>query len=107
MKINKEYRELTDEIINNQDFKFLKNDVHHGTNKYEHCKRVAYLSFLMSKIFKGNTKVITKAGLLHDFFYGERTTKEENSYLKHPMTSAKNAIEYLRKALIANGIPIK
>lgn len=94
MKINKEYKELTDSIINNQDFKLLRNDVHHGTNKYEHCKRVAYLSFLMAKIFKGNTKNITIAGLLHDFFFGERTTKDENSYLRHPMTSAKNAIEY-------------
>lgn len=94
MKLNKEYKELTDNILSNEYFMLLKNDQHHGTTKYAHCKRVSYLSFLMSKIFKGNVKEITRAGLLHDFFFGERTAKEENSYLKHPIVSANNAKKY-------------
>jgi len=93
MRLNREYKELTNDILDNENFKMLKNDVHHGTNKYDHCKRVSYLSFLLAKIFKGDIKKTTRAGLLHDFFYGGRTIKEENSYLKHPITSAKNAKE--------------
>jgi len=94
MKINKEYKELTNDIINDKSFNLLKNDVHHGTNKYDHCKRVSYLSFLISKLLKGNYKNAARAGLLHDFFFGGRTAREENNYLKHPQTSANNAKKY-------------
>lgn len=94
MKINKEYEKNVNYILNNENFVLLKNDNHHGTNKYDHCKRVSYLSYLMAKIFRANSKATSRAGLLHDFFYGSRTAKEENSYLKHPLTSAKNAKKY-------------
>lgn len=94
MKLNKEYKEISNDILNNENFELLKNDIHHGTSKYAHCKRVSYLSFLLSKIFGGNSKKVVRAGLLHDFFFGTRTAKEENSYFKHPMTSVKNARKY-------------
>jgi len=91
MKINKEYKNIVNSILNNENFVLLKNDTHHGTSKYDHCKRVSYLSYLIAKLFKANTSESARAGLLHDFFYGGRMLKEENSYFKHPITSAKNA----------------
>lgn len=96
MSLNKEYEKIANPIIYNENFILLKNDTHHGTTKYNHCKRVSYLSFLMSKIFRCDTKSVTRAGLLHDFFYGTRTSKEENDYLKHPITSVKNAKKYFK-----------
>lgn len=94
MRLNKEYNKILTDILNSDDFLLLKNDVHHGTNKYDHCKRVSYLSFLMSKLFKGNSENVARAGLLHDFFYGGRTEKKENDYLNHPKTSSNNARQY-------------
>lgn len=94
MKLNREYKKITSCILNNENFVLLKNDIHHGTTKYAHCKRVSYLSYLIAKIFKANHREVARAGLLHDFFYGSRTAKEENSYLKHPITSAQNAEKY-------------
>ena len=94
MKINKEYKNIVNSILNNENFILLKNDNHHGSNKYDHCKRVSYLSFLLAKIFNANSKEVARAGLLHDFFYGSRTAKKENSYFQHPITSAKNAKKY-------------
>lgn len=94
MKLNKEYKEITSEILENEYFALLKNDTHHGSNKYDHCVRVSYLSFLLAKLFKGNRTEVARAGLLHDFFFGTRTSKDENDYLKHPKTSAKNAEKY-------------
>ena len=79
MSLNKEYKEFSEDILNNDNFLVLKNDVHHGTNKYDHCKRVSYLSFLFTKLFKGNSKEATRAGLLHDFFYGSRTSISFNA----------------------------
>lgn len=94
MKDNYEYYRLADNILNNDYFLALKKDNHHGTNKYDHCKRVSYVSFKLAKLFKANCKEAVRAGLLHDFFYGGRTEKEENSYLNHPKTSALNAKKY-------------
>lgn len=96
MSINKEYENITNPIIYNENFIILKNDTHHGTNKYDHCKRVSYLSFILAKIFRCNTKEVARAGLLHDFFYGTRLSNLENDYLRHPKTSVKNAKKYFK-----------
>ncbi len=88
MKIKNEYKELTENILNDEAFLLLKNERHHGTNRYDHCKRVAHVSFWLSKIFKGDKKSATIAGLLHDFFYGD------SSYLEHPKVSSANAKKY-------------
>ena len=94
MELKKEYKSIAKDILNNEKFLELKKDRHHGTNKYDHCKRVSYLSYLLAKLFHADVNSSVRAGLLHDFFFGERTAKAENSYLKHPNTSAKNAIKY-------------
>ncbi len=94
MKLNKEYRELSENILNEEHFEVLKNEVHHGTNRYDHCKRVAHLSFIMAKLFKGNTKTVTRAGLLHDFFLGNHKSNPDASYINHPKVSAQNAKKY-------------
>ncbi len=94
MKINKEYREICENILNEEHFMSLKNDIHHGTNRYDHSKRVAHLSYLLTKLFKGNVKNATRAGLLHDFFNGNAKDSEELSYLNHPLVSVENAKKY-------------
>ncbi len=94
MKINKEYKEFTKNIIEDEHFQALKEDNHHGTNRFEHCKRVSYLSYLLTKMLKGKEEEAAVAGLLHDFFYGETNSKVAISYLNHPKMSAKNAKKY-------------
>lgn len=93
MKLNKEYKEITSDILNDEHFLELKNYRHHGTNRYDHCKRVSHVSFLLAKILKANVDDTVKAGLLHDFFLGS-SNKEENSYLNHPKKCVQNAKEY-------------
>lgn len=89
-----EYKEITDEIINNEYFELTKKDLHHGSSKYDHLVRVSKCSFVLGKLFKADIKSVTRAALLHDFFFGGRKDKEENSYLNHPKTAAINAKEY-------------
>lgn len=89
-----EYKNITENIINNDKFKRTLDDFHHGSSKYEHLIRVSKCSFILGKIFKANVESVTKAGLLHDFFFGSRKSKQENSYLNHPKTAAKNARIY-------------
>lgn len=91
---NVEFEMLASNILQDDKFLLLKNDRHHGTTKYDHCKRVGYLSYKLAKFFNCDYRKIIRPALLHDFFYGERTEKKENDYLKHPNTSAINAAYY-------------
>ena len=87
----KEYYDIVSNIITNEKFKELKKDTHHNTNKYDHLIRVSKLSYKIAKISKADVESTTRAGVLHDFFYGERKSCQANSYLNHPYTSAMNA----------------
>lgn len=86
-----EYKNIIEDIINKEEFQRTKEDLHHGTSKYEHLIRVSKCSFVIGKICKADTLSLTRAAVLHDFFYGGRTEKLENSYLNHPHTAATNA----------------
>jgi len=104
-KANAEFESLVSDILKNEHFIETKHDLHHGTSKYEHSIRVAKLSYNLSKIFKADTKATTRAGLLHDFFFGTRKEKPENSYLRHPVTASNNAKKYFNvSALEAEAI---
>ncbi len=94
MKLNKEYKEITKDILENENYLTLKDDIHHGSSRYDHCKRVSYLSYLVSKLLKGNAYDAAISGLLHDFFHGNASTCEEVSYVKHPLVSVNNAKKY-------------
>lgn len=93
-KTNIEFENLVSDILENEYFLETKKDIHHGTSKYEHSIRVAKLSYNLSKIFKVDRKATARAGLLHDFFFGTRKEKPENSYLRHPVTASLNAKKY-------------
>ena len=87
----KEYYDITANIITNKKFIELKNDIHHNTSKYDHLIRVSKISYRLAKLTKSDVKSTTRAGLLHDFFFGNRKSSQANSYLNHPYTSAINA----------------
>ena len=89
----KDYYDIVSDIITNDKFKELKKDTHHSTNKYDHLLRVSKLSYKIAKHTKADVEATTRAGVLHDFFYGDRKSRIQNSYLNHPYTSANNAKE--------------
>ncbi len=89
-----EFDSLVSDILENEYFLETKKDLHHGTSKYEHSLRVAKLSYRLGRLFKVDLKAVARAGLLHDFFFGTRKEKPENSYLRHPVTASCNAKRY-------------
>ncbi|MDE5539678.1 MAG: HD domain-containing protein [Bacilli bacterium] len=92
--LKSEFDDLVSDILENEYFLETKKDLHHGTSKYEHSLRVAKLSYRLSKFFKADVRATARAGLLHDFFFGTRKEKPENSYLRHPVTASENAKKY-------------
>ena len=98
MKRNKqsEFYNIVNPILNIKDFQKLKDYTHHEGNRYDHCLRVAYYTYKVTKRLNLNYKEATIAALVHDFFTNE--VENETKYMrlkKHPEIALKNASKYL------------
>ena len=95
-KSKDEFYSLVQDIIDNEDFNKLADDLHHGITRYDHLVRVAYYSFLVSKFLKLNYVETTRAALLHDFYSNEEL--KGNGGLKklrvHPNVALNNSLKY-------------
>ena len=90
-----EFFTIVKDILDNEEFKKTNNIVHHGITRFDHCMRVAYYSYIVSKTLHLDYKETTRAALLHDFFLDE--VKEDNSVARlrrHPMHAVNNAKKY-------------
>lgn len=91
-----EFDLITEDIINNNRFKLLVNESHHGLSRYEHSLRVAKSTYKFSKKLGIDYKSATRAALLHDFFLDEEynglTGIKKGSV--HPSLAASNASKY-------------
>lgn len=94
-----EFEVIVEDILNNEKFKSLSNELHHGISRYEHSMRVARYSYNVSKSLHLNSyKEITRAALLHDF-YNDNDLKRDSATKKlytHPKMSLKNAGKYFK-----------
>ncbi len=92
---NDEFFNIIDKIISNEEFSKTKEIDHHGITRYNHCLRVAYYSFLITKFLHLDYKKVTEAALLHDFFIDE--VEDKNFYgrlTKHSKYALVNASKY-------------
>ena len=93
-KIDFEY--MCEEILNNNRFKSLNKELHHGITRYEHSMHVAKTTYFFLDLFNSkNISDVTKAALLHDF-YNDQEIEEYNAVDKlkvHPEIALKNAKE--------------
>lgn len=106
---NQEFDLLVKDIINNQNFRELDNELHHGISRFGHSYRVAEGVYKVTKRFHMNYKEATRAALLHDFYFNYQL--EENGDVKnlveHPNMALLNASKYyelsdLQKNMIAS-----
>ncbi len=74
----------------------MKHYSHHGIRRYDHCYRVAYYTYKVTKFLNLNYHSATKAAMLHDFYTNE--LEEESSsvsrFRKHPEIALENAKKY-------------
>ena len=66
-----EYVDIVSDIINNEEFLKLKFYRHHDNTRLDHCLKVSYSAYKLTKKFNLDYKAAARAGLLHDFFYGD------------------------------------
>lgn len=94
---NEEFLYIISHILDNEEFMKLENIRHHGITRFDHCMRVAYYSYIISKILRLDYQQVTEAALLHDFFTDE--VKDKNMIVrlvKHPYIALDNAKKYYR-----------
>lgn len=94
---DEEFENIIKDIDESDEFQKTKNIVHHCSNRYDHCRRVAYYSYLITKKLGLSYEETARAGLLHDFFLVDNkdiTFKEKiGTLVGHP----KYALAYSNK----------
>jgi len=93
--MKEEFNELIEPYITDE-FNELKHINHHGITRYNHSIRVAYYTYLVTKVLHINYEEATIAALYHDFFTDE--VEEEKSIFKlrrHPKHALNNASKYV------------
>ena len=103
--INDEFNDICFDILNLDEFKKLKNISRHGISRYNHCLRVAYFTYKVTKLLHLNYYEATRAALLHDFFTDEVDSDNSLRKLqKHPLFALENAKKYFDISLLQEDI---
>lgn len=90
-----EFNNIVLDILNNPEFDKLKLYSHHGITRHEHCLRVAYYTYVVSKTLHLRYVDATRAALLHDFFTDEVSElKAFSRYRNHPKYALINSKKY-------------
>ena len=97
---DEEYLLIIDNIMENEEFKRMKDIKHHNTNRLEHSLKVSYYSYKIAKSLKLDYKDVARGGLLHDFYTEKisdcKTVKDKILLfsVKHPNDAVDNASNF-------------
>ena len=107
-----EFNDIIKDIISNDTVLQMKNYIQHfDTNCFQHCKTVAYYSYLMCKKLGLDYCSAARAGMLHDLFlYDWRKPRPDGKGLhgfRHPRTALNNASKLFELNEIEQDIILK
>lgn len=89
-----EYQEIIKELIQNETVKSMKNFIQHcTTNCYEHCYRVSYYCYKISKKCGWDYKSATRGAMLHDLFLYDWRERKDGRKGFHAFTHGKTACD--------------
>ncbi len=90
-----EFNYIVKDILDNNEFKKTKDKKHHGITRYDHLYRVAFYTFIITKLLRLDYIEATRAALLHDFFIDETDNLSTFKALqKHPKYALENSKKY-------------
>lgn len=94
---DKGFMQSASSILSHKEFIKTKQIVHHGSTRFNHSVKVAYLAYKLSNMFGCDTNAVIRAGALHDFFL-ERDDRNivtsSKMFISHPTLAKENAIQY-------------
>ncbi len=96
LKNNDEFFKINQDILNNEKFRKLDCELHHGITRFGHSQRVAKCTFRICKKLHLDYEKATRAALLHDFYLDEDFTIEKQRQIlsAHPNVALINAKHY-------------
>ena len=88
-----DFETIASEIINRDKYQMLKENPHHGLNRYVHSMNVAKGTYRIAKLLKMDYVSATRGALLHDYFNDSdyRSTKGLKKGSMHPVIALNNA----------------
>ncbi len=92
--MEKEYLKIVKKIINNKNYKKLKNETHHNHyERYSHSIAVSYKTYKICKKLNLDYVSATRAAVLHDFFFDNQFLDKSKFYklTTHYKKSLENA----------------
>ena len=73
-----EFDLIINDLVTNETVQKMKNyKQHYDTSCFEHCKNVAYYSYLICKKYNLDYISATRAGMLHDLFLYDWRTRQK------------------------------
>ncbi len=91
---NMEYTKIYNEFRKNNKFKKLEKETHHGCDRLSHTKRVAKLSYQVSKFLNVDQTSVTRGALMHDFFLDKEL--KDLPKKNHPTLAYINSRKYFK-----------
>lgn len=99
----REFEEIISDLVNHETVQKMKNyRQHYETTCFEHCKMVAYYSYLLCKKYNLDYISATRAGMLHDLFLYDWRTRQDDRKGLHAFTHPKTAFENASKLFDLN-----
>lgn len=91
-----EFASIVKDLMTDETVQKMKNyKQHYDTSCFEHCRNVAYYSYLICKKYNLDYVSVARAGMLHDLFlYDWRQRQDDRKGLHaftHPQTALENA----------------
>lgn len=100
---DKEFNEIIKDIVSNDTVLQMQNfKQHYNTNCFEHCKNVAYYSYLICKKLKLDYISMSRAAMLHDLFLYDWRIRQPNRKGLHAFTHPKEALKNASKMFELN-----
>lgn len=98
MEYNNEFESIIEDLVSNSTVQKMKNyKQHYDTTCFEHCKNVAYYSYLICKKYNLDYKAVARAGMLHDLFLYDWRKRENGRKGLHAYTHPRTALENAKK----------
>lgn len=89
-----EFLLIIQDIITNDTVQKMKEfKQHYDTSCFEHCKKVAYYSYLICKKYNLDYTAAARAGMLHDLFLYDWRERIDNRKGLHAFTHPKTALQ--------------
>ena len=98
-----EFDLIIEDLISNETVQKMKSyKQHYDTSCFEHCKNVAFYSYLICKKYHLDYVSVARAGMLHDLFLYDWRKRENGRTGLHAFTHPKTALQNASKLFSLN-----